>query len=86
MKKEKKLHKMNKENKCDCEGNCDCNDSGKDYECDNFEEIEFNLCENEIDEWINELILLKEEKGNIILNIDNDLSLKINYENLEGED
>ena len=44
------------------------------------EEIEFGLSESEIDEWINELTLLKEEKGHITLSVDEDTDLKINFE------
>ncbi len=44
------------------------------------EEIEFNLTENEIDEWINELTRLKEEKISILLSVDDETDLKINYE------
>jgi hypothetical protein len=69
--------KCNCDGKCDCKGDCDCNEE---CECDEVEEIEFNLSDEEIDEWINDLTLLKEEKGNIILDIDDSLSLKINYE------
>lgn len=80
---------MTEEEKCNCSGNCSCNENcdcnEEDCECDEVEEIEFNLSVDEIDEWINELTLLKEEKGNIILDIDDDLSLKINYDNLEEE-
>jgi hypothetical protein len=80
---------MTEEEKCGCGGNCSCNENcdcnEDDCECDEVEEIEFNLSADEIDEWINELTLLKEEKGNIILDIDDELSLKINYDNLEEE-
>ena len=48
------------------------------------EEIEFGLDEDEIDEWINELTRLKEEKGNIILNVDEETDLKINFEKSES--
>lgn len=44
------------------------------------EEIEFSLSEDEIDEWINELTLLKEEKGSIVLNVDDETDLKINFD------
>lgn len=43
------------------------------------EEIEFNLSDDEIDEWISELTRLKEEKGHILLNVDDETDLKINY-------
>lgn len=49
------------------------------------EEIEFNLDEDEIDEWIGELTRLKEEKGNIVLNVDDETDLKINFSEEEGE-
>ena len=49
------------------------------------EEIEFGLDEDEIDEWINELTRLKEEKGNIILNVDEETDLKINFEESSEE-
>ena len=45
-----------------------------------FEEIEFDMTEGDIDEWISELIRLKDEKGHINLQIDEDLFLKINYD------
>ena len=44
------------------------------------EEIEFGLSEGEIDEWINELSRLKEEKKQIEFYIDANTLLKINYE------
>lgn len=47
------------------------------------EEIEFELTEGEIDNWISELTRLKEEKGSVELDIDDETYLKINY--LEGE-
>ena len=47
------------------------------------EETEFSLSEEEIDEWINELNKLKQEKSSIILEIDEQNLLKINYD--EGE-
>ena len=43
------------------------------------EEIEFEMNEEEIDEWINELTKLKEEKSSINLIIDDTNSLKINF-------
>jgi len=44
-----------------------------------IEEIEFNMDEEEIEEWINELIKLKSGEKSINLQIDDDLFLKINY-------
>jgi len=44
------------------------------------EETEFSLTEDEIDEWINELTTLKEEKKQITLSVDEETDLKINYE------
>ena len=52
---------------------------------DEVEEIEFNMASDEIDEWINELITLKEERKSINLQIDDSLYLKINYEEMEEE-
>ncbi|MFH1325215.1 MAG: hypothetical protein ABIH49_00395 [archaeon] len=50
------------------------------------EEIEFSLDSEEIDEWINELAKLKEEKEPIELEIDNETFLKINYMKNEQDD
>ena len=51
------------------------------------EEIEFEMTESEIDEWISELTRLKEEKNSAELFIDEGLSLKVNYlEDDEGEE
>lgn len=49
------------------------------------EETEFSLAEDEIDEWINELTRLKEEKGSITLSVDDETDLKINYEESSEE-
>jgi hypothetical protein len=46
---------------------------------DEVEEIEFALSEEEINEWINELTLLKEGREPISLMIDDETFLKINY-------
>ena len=51
-----------------------------------FEELEFGLSEEEIDEWINELTLLKEGREPISLMIDDETFLKINYDEGEDED
>ena len=48
-----------------------------------IEEIEFGMTDEEIDEWINELILLKSERESINLQIDENLFLKI--KNLDSE-
>jgi len=50
------------------------------------EEIEFSLTGDEIDEWISELTRLKEEKGNIILNVDDETDLKINFDEEKVEE
>ena len=50
------------------------------------EETEFSLTEDEIDEWINELTTLKEEKGQITLSVDDETDLKINYEESSEEE
>jgi hypothetical protein len=47
------------------------------------EEIEFNLKEVEINEWISELSRLKDEKQSILLNVDPETDLKINFEKSE---
>jgi len=82
------------EEKCSCGGNCGCNKEDNNCECEceegcecseEIEEIEFGLSLNEIDEWINELSRLKEEKESVILEIDEDLVLKINYAEDEEE-
>ena len=44
------------------------------------EMLEFGLTGHEIDEWINELKKLRIEGGSIVLNIDEENSLKINYD------
>lgn len=49
------------------------------------EETEFSLTEDEINEWINELTRLKEDKEFILLEIDEENTLKINYQD-SGED
>jgi len=56
------------------------------------EEIEFSLNEEEIEEWINELSLLKENKNQITLSVDEETDLKISFseenssEGLENSD
>jgi len=47
--------------------------------------IEINLDEKEINEWISKLEELRENKGQVSLEIDDDSELQINYEE-EGED
>ena len=47
-----------------------------------IKEIEFNMTEKRIDEWINELKRLKSEKDLSILPIDDTIQLKINYEDI----
>ncbi len=49
------------------------------------EEIEFGLDEDEIEEWISELTRLKEEKGHIVLNVDDETDLKINFDGGKGD-
>lgn len=55
--------------------------AGEDEE--KIEEIEFSLTDEEIDEWVNELIMLKEEQGKVNLRIDDSLYLKINHQTEE---
>jgi len=55
--------------------------AGEDEE--KIEEIEFSLTDEEIDEWVNDLIMLKEEQGKINLRIDDSLYLKINHQTEE---
>ncbi len=51
------------------------------------EEMEFSLTEDEINEWINELTRLKEDKEFILLEVDEENTLKINYqEDSDDED
>jgi hypothetical protein len=50
-----------------------------------IDEIEFSLDVEEIDEWINELTRLKEEKESIDLMIDEETFLKINFEEIQDE-
>jgi hypothetical protein len=54
-------------------------------ESEEIEEIEFDMTEDNIDEWINELIKLKSEGKSINLQIDENLFLKINYDEEEEE-
>jgi len=61
------------------------NDNNEISEEDEVEEIKFNMADDEIDEWINELITLKEERKSINLQIDDSLYLKINYEEMGEE-
>lgn len=49
-------------------------------------EIEFSLTEDEINLWLMELIKLKEEKNPIELEIDDENSLSISYEESEEGD
>jgi hypothetical protein len=49
----------------------------------NLEEMEFSLTEDEIEEWINKLTELKENKNSIELEIDEENILKINFEEEE---
>lgn len=58
-------------------------DSSEDEERE-VEETEFSLTSEEIDEWLEKLIELRENKSSIELDVDNETSLKINYE--ESED
>jgi hypothetical protein len=48
------------------------------------EEMEFSLTEDEINEWINELTRLKEDKEFILLEVDEENTLKINYQEDSG--
>ncbi len=61
-------------------------DEFEETESEEFEEIEFSMTKGEINEWINELMRLKEEKESANLQIDDELSLKINYEGEEEEE
>ena len=58
-------------------------DNAEEESTGEVEEIEFSLPQNEIDEWINELTRLKEEKEPAVLFIDDELYLKINPEEEE---
>lgn len=53
-------------------------DESEEVEYDS-EETEIYLTESEIDEWINELTRLKEEKGSVEFELDEENTLKINY-------
>ena len=62
------------------------NAEGKDVDEDvNVEETEFSLTKDEIEEWIIKLTELKVEKNPIELEVDEENSLKINYEENEDE-
>ena len=75
---------MTEEEKCCCGGSCGCNDEMECCDCEGeVEEFEFELSGSEIDEWINELSRLKEEKDSIYLEIDEETVLKINYSDEE---
>jgi hypothetical protein len=50
------------------------------------EEMEFSLGASEINEWINELTRLKEDKGSVDLEVDEENSLRINFEEDEYEE
>ncbi len=62
------------------------NDDEEIIEIEEEEEIEFEMTESEIDEWISELTRLKEEKNSAELFIDDELSLRINYIEDAGEE
>lgn len=51
-----------------------------------IEVTEFSLTDDEINEWLLALMKLKEEKGSIELEVDDETSLKINYEESKNED
>jgi hypothetical protein len=53
--------------------------AGNDDE-DMIKEIEFGMTEDKIDEWVGKLKSLKEDRGTIILPIDEKIQLKLNYE------
>lgn len=55
-------------------------EGSEEFEDVETEEMEFSLTESEIDEWINELTRLKEDKEFILLEIDEENALKINYQ------
>jgi len=62
------------------------NAEGKDVDEDvNVEETEFSLTKDEIEDWIIKLTELKVEKNPIELEVDEENSLKINYEENEDE-
>ena len=64
----------------------DADEEENEDELEELEEIEFDLTEEEINGWIDELTRLKEEKDSIKMQIDGDLYLKINYYKEEGEE
>jgi len=69
------------EEECDCE-NC------TEIEIESSEEIEeteFSMTKDEINEWINELMRLKEEKESVELFIDENNVLKVNYEESDAD-
>lgn len=53
--------------------------NNEEYEQTEVEEIEFSLDDSEIGEWISELTRLKEEKGTIVLSVDDETDLVLNY-------
>ncbi len=64
-------------------GDDDIEEDSEKEEMQEVEEIEFSITDDEINEWINELTRLKEEKEPINLQIDEELFLKINFEEEE---
>lgn len=63
-------------------------EGNEEFEDVETEETEFSLTDEEIDEWISELTRLKEDKEFILLEMDEENSLKINYQESseDGED
>jgi hypothetical protein len=82
---EKNIEAIEKEKKEFLENGEIEEDSEEELEDEEVEvnEMEFSLTESEIDEWINELTRLKEEKSSIELFIDEENDLKINFEEEE---
>lgn len=62
--------------------------SEEEYEYEEYEanETEFSLTDDEINEWINELVRLRDEGVSVELDIDEENSLKINYEESSDEE
>jgi hypothetical protein len=77
------LHKEEKDwESSNSEGDKEDSEEDEEYEYEEVEidETEFNLTGDEIESWIIELTKLKEEKTPIELEVDEETTLKINYE------
>lgn len=84
--REKKEFLENGKNFLDSNENDFSEEGSDEFENVETEETEFSLTEDEINEWINELTRLKEDKEFILLEIDEENALKINYQEESSSD